>query len=50
MTTPFEMISAPAALRTLVDRLQEEAVLAFDTEFTWERTDRAAALRAAARL
>ena len=38
MTTPFEMISAPAALRTLVDRLQEEAVLAFDTEFTWERT------------
>jgi len=38
MTTPFEMISAPAALRALVDRLQEEAVLAFDTEFTWERT------------
>ena len=38
MTTAFEMISAPAALRTLVDRLQEEAVLAFDTEFTWERT------------
>ena len=38
MTTPFEMISASAALRALVDRLQEEAVLAFDTEFTWERT------------
>ena len=38
MTTPFVMISAPAALRPLVDRLQEEAVLAFDTEFTWERT------------
>ena len=38
MTTPFEMIAAPTALRTLVDRLQEEAVLAFDTEFTWERT------------
>ena len=38
MTTPFEMISAPASLRALVDRLQEEAVLAFDTEFTWERT------------
>ena len=38
MTTAFEMISAPAALRSLVDRLQEEACLAFDTEFTWERT------------
>ena len=38
MTTAFEMISTPAALRTLVDRLQEEACLAFDTEFTWERT------------
>ena len=38
MTTPFEMMCASAALRALVDRLQEEAVLAFDTEFTWERT------------
>ncbi len=38
MTTAFEMITAPAALRTLADRLQEEACLAFDTEFTWERT------------
>ena len=38
MTTAFEMISTPAALRTLVERLQEEACLAFDTEFTWERT------------
>ncbi len=38
MTTPFQMISVPADLRALADRLQEEAVLAFDTEFTWERT------------
>ena len=38
MTTAFQMIADPAALRSLVDRLQEEAVLAFDTEFTWERT------------
>ena len=38
MTTAFEMISTPAALRALVDHLQEEACLALDTEFTWERT------------
>ena len=38
MSTAFSMIADSAALRTLVDRLQEEAVLAFDTEFTWERT------------
>ena len=38
MSTAYSMIAAPAALRTLVDRLQEEAVLALDTEFTWERT------------
>ena len=38
MSTAFSMIADSADLRTLVDRLQEEAVLAFDTEFTWERT------------
>ena len=38
MTTAFQMIADSAALRSLVDRLQEEAVLAVDTEFTWERT------------
>lgn len=38
MSTAYSMIDTSAALRTLVDRLQEEAVLAFDTEFTWERT------------
>ena len=38
MNTAYSMIADSAALRALVDRLQEEAVLAFDTEFTWERT------------
>ena len=38
MSTAYSMIADPAALRALVDRLQEEAVLALDTEFTWERT------------
>ena len=38
MTTAFQMIATSTDLRSLVDRLREEAGLAFDTEFTWERT------------
>lgn len=38
MTQPFQMITTPAALREMVARLQTEACLALDTEFTWERT------------
>lgn len=38
MTQPFQMITTPDALRQMVARLQTEAGLALDTEFTWERT------------
>ena len=38
MTEPFQMITTPDVLRQMVARLQTEACLALDTEFTWERT------------
>jgi ribonuclease D len=38
MTTAFQMIDTPDALRQMVARVQNEACLALDTEFVWDRT------------
>lgn len=38
MTEPFRMIETPEALRHMVARLRDEACLALDTEFVWDRT------------
>lgn len=38
MTTAFQMIATPDAMRQMAARLQSEACLALDTEFVWDRT------------
>jgi ribonuclease D len=38
MTTAFQMITTPDALRNMVARLQDEKCMALDTEFVWDRT------------
>jgi ribonuclease D len=38
MTQAFQMIETPDSLRQMVARIQNEACLALDTEFVWDRT------------
>lgn len=38
MTEPFQMITSPDSLGQVVKRLRNEASLALDTEFVWDRT------------